>query len=328
MAGTIVDKPAAASPAFDCFYIYPTVDLSYTPGNHTDFSDVSDMLEPTLAQAAPFRTECRVFAPLYRQVTIGTIISTQRDSLLAYAYADVEEAFRYYLQHYNNGRPFVIMGHSQGSWMARQIMQDIIDPDPNLRSQMIAALLIGGDAVADSGTPSQEPQFQNIPVCQSATDKGCVIAYRTYQASNPPTAGTYATSLGPLAAGEIPVCVNPASPSAPGTLVPFTGAYLPVDGLQFDVGVGSALSTAGVTINTPFALYENFYSGQCAVDSSGYPYVAVSATGATAGVPDPIDYSNAPILMQSSAFGLGLHVLDYSFPLQDLLDLVATKASS
>jgi hypothetical protein len=57
---------------YDCFYIYPTVDLSGTPGNHTEFTDISYILDPLLSQAARFNGSCRIFAPLYRQATIRT----------------------------------------------------------------------------------------------------------------------------------------------------------------------------------------------------------------------------------------------------------------
>jgi hypothetical protein len=65
----------ASNPDVDCFYVYPTVDLTMTPGSHTDFSDTSAMRGVTRAQAARFGQVCRVFVPLYRQATFGTLLA-------------------------------------------------------------------------------------------------------------------------------------------------------------------------------------------------------------------------------------------------------------
>ena len=65
---------------FDCFYIYPTVNLSSTPGNDTDFSNVDLQLDPLLSEAARFTGICRVFAPLYRQATLGSFGAPNRVS--------------------------------------------------------------------------------------------------------------------------------------------------------------------------------------------------------------------------------------------------------
>jgi hypothetical protein len=82
----------AEDPDYDCFYIYPTVDLSGPPGNHTDFSDISLELDPLLSQAARFNASCRVFAPLYRQITLGTFGDPNVAEYEAIAYGDVEPA--------------------------------------------------------------------------------------------------------------------------------------------------------------------------------------------------------------------------------------------
>jgi hypothetical protein len=60
----------------DCFYIYPTLDLSPVPGNHTDFSDLDRERATAAAQIGRFSDVCNVYAPLYRQATIGTYACT------------------------------------------------------------------------------------------------------------------------------------------------------------------------------------------------------------------------------------------------------------
>ena len=70
-------------------------------------------------QFARFNGICRTFAPIYRQGTINSIaaVASGRNALpiLGLAYGDVVAAWRDYLQHRNNGRPFVLIGHSQGT---------------------------------------------------------------------------------------------------------------------------------------------------------------------------------------------------------------------
>jgi hypothetical protein len=119
--GTRVPRPfsPAANPPADCFYIYPTVDMEVVPGNHSDFTDTSRMREFTRAQVARFGSVCRVFVPLYRQMTLGTYLAPRdvHQRLFDFAFADVLAAFRHYLAHFDDGRGIVLLGHSQGAQM-------------------------------------------------------------------------------------------------------------------------------------------------------------------------------------------------------------------
>src|SRR5262249_40233892 len=115
--------PRTAEPPADCFYVYPTVDMKFFPGNHDDFSDRWPMSGATIAQAVRFRDVCALYVPLYRQVTIGTYVigGPQLDDRLEFAYSDVEAAFRRYLAAYDRGRPLVLLGHSQGAHMITRL---------------------------------------------------------------------------------------------------------------------------------------------------------------------------------------------------------------
>jgi hypothetical protein len=73
--GSRVVEPDVEGPAkaeVDCFYVYPTVDLSLAAGNHDDIRDTKGIVSTTVAQAAHFREACSLYVPLYRQVTIGS----------------------------------------------------------------------------------------------------------------------------------------------------------------------------------------------------------------------------------------------------------------
>ncbi len=310
---------AATDPDYDCFYIYPTVDLAGPPGNHTDFSDISLMLDPLLSQAARFNQACRIFAPLYRQVTLNTYGSPDppRQQYFDLAYSDVSEAFRHYMGQYNHGRNFVIMGHSQGTQMVTQLLQEFVDPDPVLRQRLIAALLIGGSVTVPEGQ-TVGGTFANLPLCTSADQTGCVIAYRSYAAGYPPAGGS--NVVGPE--GMDTACTNPAALG--GGKAYFSGTYLPliINQPLFRIGTDTGLPIDPQ--QTPFALFRNFYTGECVKDDHGRSYLQIRVE------PGSDDQRHNPIPFDSGVLSpafLGTHILDYNFAIGDLLDLVAHKAA-
>ena len=58
---------------FDCFYVYPTVSDDKTP--NSDLSIDPEERSIALYQAARYSLHCRVFAPMYRQLTLGAILN-------------------------------------------------------------------------------------------------------------------------------------------------------------------------------------------------------------------------------------------------------------
>ena len=314
----VVDpQPTPVNSDYDCFYIYPTVDLSGTPGNHTDFSDISYELDPLLSQAARFNGSCRIFAPLYRQVTIGTYSSSDPNTQHYFdiAYGDVEEAFHHYMGQYNNGRNVVIMGHSQGTFMTTELIQKLIDGEPRLRARLITALLIGGSVTVPDGQ-TVGGTFQNLPLCTDADQTGCVIAYRSYADGFPPANGS--NVVGPD--GMDTACTNPAALANGG--MPFASTYLPLHVNQplFQVGMD-----IGLQLSTPFAVYHDFYTGQCVKDDHGRSYLQIGYS------PAPGDQRMNLIPLNNPLFApnfLGTHVLDYNWALGDLIDLVQRKAAA
>ena len=105
----------------------------------------------TTQQAGPFAAMCDVYAPVYRQITMGAFGAENTAELLETAYGDVVDSFQHYLANDNDGRPFVLMGHSQGSGMITRLIQEEIDDDAELREQMISALVIGSAVGAPEG---------------------------------------------------------------------------------------------------------------------------------------------------------------------------------
>lgn len=315
LAETLQPFVGAEDQPYDCFYVYPTVDLVGTPGNHLNYLGLtyqSYVLDPLLSQAAPFTDRCRVFAPHYRQVTLGTYGSPNAAQYHEFAYRDVIDAWRLYLRYHNGGRNVVIMGHSQGTQMMTRVVQEEVDPDPALRAKLIVALLIGFDVAVPPGDVIGGT-FQNIPLCTTASDTGCVIAYRTYEENHAPVGGSNNVT-GP---GMDNACTNPgAIAGGEGDL----DTYFPtvLNNPAFMVG-----SNPGIT--TYFARFRNFYRGECVPDDTGHSYLEIRIR------PQVGDQRTNPVNLDHivlSPAQLGTHILDYAFPLGDLKALVASKAAA
>src|SRR4029077_10802326 len=129
---------AAAAAPIDCFYVYPTVSMQ--PAANADMAIDAEERGVVKLQFARFASKCRVFAPLYRQMTIAQLrkaIAGDGAGAQAMAYGDVADAWKYYLQHDNHGRGVVLIGHSQGAGELTHLLQQEVDGKP-LPKQLIS----------------------------------------------------------------------------------------------------------------------------------------------------------------------------------------------
>ena len=319
----VVTLKRAGHPAFDCFYVYPTV-LIGSPANMTDFSDVTPIKDPLFGQAAPFRQLCQVYAPLYRQAALFAPGANQEINK-----ADVKAAFQYYLDHLNKGRKFVLLGHSQGSGMLEFMMQDMIDNNADIRSRMISALVIG-DGVTVAKGQNTGGTFQNIPLCSQDVKTGCIVTYNLYEADDPllhygavlgrviETGGMFPSP--PTGIEVEPACTNPAQLAYNSDT--FSGALLPTK--TFNPALGSSTPSPS-NITTTFLLYRDTFQGACTKSDDGtYNQLVVSRIGI------PNDQRSLPPYQSEFAelIGFGLHLVDYQIPLYDLIDLVRQQADA
>ena len=127
-------------------------------------------------QASAFNGCCNVYAPRYRQANIFAYFGSEeeRESILGFAYQDVKTAFEYYLNNYNNGKPFVLASHSQGTHHSMHLLSDIID-NSDLYERMVAAYLIG--AVNIPLSPEWFAEMENIKPCNNASDLGLSLIH-------------------------------------------------------------------------------------------------------------------------------------------------------
>lgn len=306
------DRRSEHADEVDCFYVYPTVDMSVAPANHQDFGDVAPMTRATVAQAARFRSVCRLFVPLYRQVTLGTYFRAPeaREPYFQVASSDVTEAFLHYLGTFNGGRKIVLIGHSQGAEMVTRLLARFFDQDPALRARLLVAIALGGHLEVARGSATGGT-FVNLPMCSRPGEVGCVVAYRSYLADQPVDPGT---EIPP--AGRETMCVDPASLDS-GAPRPFARSCLPV-------GDRFASRLRGVEgVVTPFAMLRSFYEGRCVTRDDGFRYLAVDARPPPGDARvNPIDFTNRWLRTK-----LGLHILDFQLAQGDLIDLVARRAS-
>ncbi|AMJ67013.1 DUF3089 domain-containing protein [Hymenobacter sp. PAMC 26628] len=187
-------RDGQATAAADVFFIHPTsyywrgswnADVGNARLNrYTDRTTIFN-------QASVFNAAGRVYAPRYRQATLYSFFDKQGpdgQKALDLAYADVKAAFQYYLAHYNQGRPIIIAGHSQGATHATRLLHDFFDNDPALRKRLAAAYLIGCQAKTN--------EYQTIRPCPDSLATGCFVAWNTSERGfdYPPYHGLVATN--------------------------------------------------------------------------------------------------------------------------------------
>jgi hypothetical protein len=204
-------EAAARNPQVDVFFIHPTGDMSGA-GWNSSLDPNSRTEENTrwmmVNQASVYNGCCAVYAPRYREASIFRYISATRDLYKKsgdFAYADVDRAFTYFLEHYSRGRPFIIATHSQGTEHGFNLIRRRIDGTP-LAQRLVAAYLIGGGI-----TDNQADALKTIHVCASATDLHCIVHWATYGEGEMPVREDTKDKL---------VCVNPLTWKRDGGMAP------------------------------------------------------------------------------------------------------------
>jgi hypothetical protein len=255
-------------------------------------------------QAARFSSVCRMFVPLYRQVTVPSIVFNGIPGPpMNTAYADVLEAWQSYLAHDSGGRGVILIGHSQGSLLLRQLIRTQIDPNPSLRRLLVGATLNGGQVTTRAGRTTGG-DFQNVPICTERGQFGCVVAYSTFPV-DPSSSSIYGDSRTddlsgafgePHGAGYEVACTDP------GVLSGDTGPFpLTLPTAPFAPGfIASAIADNTGTVPSASTTWVSpwEYSGGCKTINGHHVYRY-----------DPVGSGRA---MKEFPPGFGTHLLDFN----------------
>jgi hypothetical protein len=296
---TVDELEPAADPPFDCFYVYPT-----TSGDNALNSDLqadATEINTVIAQAARFGSVCRLYAPVYRSITLGAIgggFTGDRAEARALAYGDVVDAWRTYADELNDGRGVVLIGHSQGAGHLQRLIDEEIGDDPDARARLVSAVLLG----------TAVDELPNVPPCESADEFGCLITYSSYPSASPPTEGDIfgRTTSGPA------TCVDPVALAGGNDLA---DAVLPARGTLLG-GVAGFEDVA-----TPFVALPGALTVEC-VDDGTYGFLGA----ALADPDDPRPVSG--LLVELLGDTWGLHLLDGNLAQDDLIEVVARQAEA
>ena len=320
--GSLTRENWAADPnaAIDCFYVYPTVSTDPTPN--------SDMLAGEAErnvirqQFARFASKCRPYAPLYRQVTLAGLraILTGSGTLdHGLQYDDVRDAWNDYLEHDNRGRGFVLIGHSQGSYILLRLIREEIDGKP-VQARMVSAILPGTTLAVPRGKDIGGT-LQHVPLCHAASQTGCVITYASFRSTVPPPPNTLFGKVGDP--GMTAACINPAAlAGGSGEL----HAYLSAQGRTIaGTYPPKPWVTPDRTIDTPWVSVPGMLTARCASNENAtYLEVRVhrDPAGRRAG-----DIRGDLAINGQTQPNWGLHLIDVNLSMGNLLDILGQQTA-
>jgi hypothetical protein len=312
----------AQAPAIDCFYLYPTASLD--EASNSDLvpgEQAGEEIHDVRRHFARFAGACRLFAPIYRSTTATQMRGLAPPGDREMAYADVLAAWKHYLASDNGGRGVVLIGHSQGANHIRRLLMEEIDGKP-AQALLVSALAIGANVLVPEGKDAGG-DLQQIPVCRTLGQTGCLIAYNTYRADAPPPKN--AVLGGRTDNGMRFVCVNPAA---------LSGGEAPLDAYletRYEIGAAGALPqapwvTGGAPVATRYVRLPGLLRGECRSDDRG-DYLALTIDA------DPADPRVDDIKGEIVASGKvlpewGFHMIDMELALGDLVRVVAAQAET
>ena len=162
----------------DVFFICPTVyggDSNAFNMALDDDKTKESFVGATNMEKGIYDGNCRFFAPYYRQAALNVyeMEPADREQFLSIAYEDVKLAFEYYLEHYNNGRPIVLAGFSQGADLSIRLVKDYF------ADEKVANLLVACYAIGWRITEAEVSEYPHLKVAQGETDLGVIIAFNS-----------------------------------------------------------------------------------------------------------------------------------------------------
>ncbi len=298
----------------DCFYVYPTVSLD--PFTQSDLVPGPEEFNVVKSQLARLGSQCRIFAPMYRQFSLGALRARMSGGgevpvrgTPVDANNDVDDAWAWYLANENKGRGVVILGHSQGSGQIMRLIADKVDGKPD-QAKLVSAIVMGFALHVPKGQ-DVGGTFKSIPVCKTASQTGCAISFSSFRSNIPPAPNAM---FGAGRENLEAVCTNPAA-----------------------IGGGKAEANAywstadktwatGKQITTPFVKTPGLTTTECVREGNHhYLKVTFNADPQDARIDDP----GTDVVAQGKPDpAWGLHLNDANIAMGDLVAVVGKQAAA
>ena len=167
----------------DTFFVYPTVYINPEEGAY-DIVPIDDetmragVASNYKSQAVLYEDLTNLYEPYYRQSNLAALIGKSPEEFMEFQYqeqrTDVYAALDYYFENYNEGRPFILAGHSQGSMMLKIALRDYFKEHTDYLDRMVAAYVLGFSITKDDLTENPALKF-----AEGADDVGVIVSWNT-----------------------------------------------------------------------------------------------------------------------------------------------------
>jgi hypothetical protein len=333
-AGTLQPAtwPASAAPSkFACFYVHPTDSLAKTA--NTGLAPAKADIFTADDQAAPLSQVCDVWAPSYRSQTWPSVVKGLAGdqevmrSTFTVAYDSVLPAWQWFLAHTGN-KPIILFGDSQGSAILIHLISARLDHQPSVLRRLLVAILVGGNLQIPANQ-TVGATFTKVPLCTTATQTGCAIAFSSYPSQPPadslfgrPGQGVSLQSGQTAKADQQVACVNPAAlAGGTGDLDPYfftvTQVGRPID-LDFPLKE---------PVSTPWVTYPGLYSASCE-RGGGATWLQVTSLAGTSHTRPVVNDNYVGTFGGGLGPAWGYHGYEYWLTLGNLLHDVAGQEAA
>jgi len=236
----LLPTPSEPKQHFAVFFVHPTSYVNRASWN-APLDNGGDPEAERIARiylrgmASPFNAASEIWAPRYRQATFGAFLTDAPEGKKAVdaAYADVREAFRFFLSTVDPGTPIVLAGHSQGALHLKRLIAEEVKGSP-VAARLVAAYLIGWPV-----SPLHDLPVMGLPACTAADQTGCVISWSSFAEPADPSLVLEAYESAPALDGKLPgtepmLCTNPLTGLTGGTAPASAnlGTLVPEDSME------------------------------------------------------------------------------------------------
>ena len=175
--------PEKADKDVDTIFLYPTVYVNPAPDAPAIVPVEDEMLRGAVKEHFPqaplaFDNLTNLYEPYYRQSNLCALIGKGPDECAAFQLreqrTDVYAALDYYFEHFNQGKPFILASHSQGSQMLKIALTDYFREHTDYLEKMVAAYVLGFSITTDDLEANPALKF-----AEAADDTGVVLSWNT-----------------------------------------------------------------------------------------------------------------------------------------------------